>query len=53
MEGFNSKGYKKLLQMPDNFYPSVLLAIGTRDEADPNLKYPKARFSKEDLFNFV
>lgn len=53
MEGFNSKGYKKLLNMPENFHPRALLAIGTRDENDTSLKYPKARFPKEDLFEFI
>jgi nitroreductase len=53
MEGFNSVGYKKLLGMPTHFYPSVILAIGTRDENDSALKYPKARFPNEDLFTQI
>lgn len=51
MEGFNSLSFKKILNMPKGFHPSVLMAIGQRD---PNDKiYPKRRYSKEDLFTFM
>jgi nitroreductase len=53
MEGFNARKFSKILNLPKNIKPVVLLALGTRDENDLALKYPKVRFSKEDLFDFV
>ncbi len=52
MEGFNARKFSKVLNLPGQIKPVVLLALGTRDETDPGLKYPKVRFSKEDLFDF-
>jgi nitroreductase len=53
MEGFNARKFSKILDLPKNIKPVALLALGTRDENDSALKYPKVRFSKEDLFDFV
>lgn len=50
MEGFNSKGMDKLLNIPPHMKSCVLLPIGYRKE-DPSRK--KLRFPKEDLFSFV
>jgi nitroreductase len=53
MEGFNARKFSKILNLPGHIKPVCLLALGTRDETDPALQYPKTRFSKEDLFTFV
>jgi nitroreductase len=53
MEGFDSMAYKKILNIPNNINPVVLLAIGYRDEADPALKFAKTRFSEEDIFTNI
>jgi nitroreductase len=52
MEGFNARKFSQILNLDSLQKPVALLALGTRDETDPALKYPKTRFSKEDLFDF-
>lgn len=49
MEGFDPNAFKKILELPDNIYPVVSLAVGYRS-TDDVLK-PKVRFSKDDLFS--
>jgi nitroreductase len=50
MEGFDPPAYDQILELPANMKSVVCLAIGYRKE-DP--KFPKVRFSKEDLFSWV
>lgn len=45
MEGFDSKGYKELLELDDNLVPTVLCPIGYADDESK----PKIRFSKEEI----
>lgn len=49
MEGFDKNEFKKILNLPDNFYPQACLGIGYR-AGDENPR-PKVRFSLEDLFD--
>ncbi len=51
MEGFNAQKYAKVLKLGSIFKPSVILAIGYRDESDKI--YPKARFPEDDLFTEI
>lgn len=53
MEGFNARKFSQILNLPSNIKPVALLALGTRDDNDPGLKYPKVRFPESDLFTFV
>jgi nitroreductase len=53
MEGFNSSKFAKVLKLPRHIKPVVILAVGSRDENDTGLKYPKTRFSNEDLFSEI
>jgi nitroreductase len=48
MEGFDRDAFKKILGLPENFYPAAVLAIGNHAKED--VAYPKFRFSNEDLF---
>jgi nitroreductase len=49
MEGFDADAFKKILELPDNLYPVVSLAVGYRS-TDDVLK-PKVRFPNDDLFS--
>jgi nitroreductase len=53
MEGFNARKFRKILNLGNNLRPVALLALGTREESDPGLKYPKVRFSEDDLFSKI
>jgi nitroreductase/dihydropteridine reductase len=54
MEGFNPEEFRRILNLPGNIRPIVLMAIGYRDLADENQPAlrTKVRFPKEDLFEF-
>lgn len=49
MEGFDRDAFKKVLGLPENFYPAAVLALGNRAKDD--VSYPKYRFAEEDLFD--
>lgn len=51
MEGFNPDEFKKVLNLPENLYPVVSLAVGYRATDDAAAKKPKVRFAKEELFS--
>ena len=51
MEGFDPEAFKKILELPDNLYPVVALAVGYRATDDAAAKKPKVRFAKEELFS--
>lgn len=51
MEGFDARGFSKILRLPSHIKPVALLAIGYRDPAD--VIYPKARFPESDLFTEI
>jgi len=51
MEGFDADAYKKILSLPENLHPAVLLCIGYRsDEEKPR---PKVRFKADQLFDMI
>lgn len=47
MEGFSTEEFDKILEVPANFKSAVVMTVGYRKEGP---KYPKFRYSKEDLF---
>ncbi len=47
MEGFDQDALKKVLDLPDNFFPYAYLAIGYRAKGPLKQKF---RFSKDELF---
>lgn len=47
MEGFNSSGVAKILELPENLVPVVYLAVGESAEQDG--AYPRFRFPESDL----
>ncbi|MBI3633912.1 MAG: NAD(P)H-dependent oxidoreductase [Candidatus Vogelbacteria bacterium] len=49
MEGFDKDAFKKILNLPEYFYPQVVLAVGYRSPLD--VLKPKVRFPKEELFS--
>ena len=49
MEGFVPAEFDKQLNLKSNEFSSVILALGYRDPAVPNM--PKVRFSEKDLFH--
>jgi nitroreductase len=51
MEGFDARGFSKILKFPCHIKPVALLAVGYRDPAD--VIYPKARFPESDLFTEI
>lgn len=51
MEGFDRDAFKKILDLPENFYPAAVLALGNR--AADDVAYPKYRFAESDLFNTI
>ncbi len=51
MEGFNSAEVSKILNLPDNLYPVVYLAVGEATEEDGT--YPRFRFPESDLLTKV
>jgi len=51
MEAADFASIKKILGLPDNLDPKVLLAIGYRSPKDKHAQHRKIRFSKEDLFD--
>jgi nitroreductase / dihydropteridine reductase len=53
MEGFNTSGYKKILNLDKNLTPIVIIAIGYRDETDTSLVFAKTRFPEDNLFTNV
>jgi nitroreductase len=50
IEGFEPAAFKKILDLPENLEPKVLLAIGYRSSEE--IERPKVRFGKEDMFDF-
>jgi len=48
MEGFDTEAFNKILNLPKNLYPAVLLTVGYRSSED--VLKPKVRFSEKDLF---
>lgn len=50
MEAANFSSMKKILELPQNLEPKVLLAIGYRSPNDKHSSDPKIRFDKKDLF---
>jgi len=51
MEGFSSVEVAKILNLPDNLYPVVYLAVG--EKADDDGTYPRFRFPESDLVTTV
>lgn len=51
MEGFDRDAFKKILALPENFHPAVVLALGNRTADD--VSYPKYRYSESDLFSII
>jgi nitroreductase len=51
MEGFNTRGFHKILKLPNNIKPTVLMAVGYRAEND--VVFTKARFPEKDLFTSI
>lgn len=49
MEGFDPIQFKKILDLPQNFEPVVILPVGYRSTDD--VVRAKTRFSKDDLFD--
>lgn len=47
MEGFNSAGVSKILELPEHLHPAVYLAVGAATENDGT--YPRFRFPESDL----
>ena len=47
MEGFNSEGVAKILNLPETLVPVVYLAVG--EEAEKDGTYPRFRFPESDL----
>ncbi len=45
MEGFEPEGVAKVLKLPENLKPTVLVSLGYRDMEKP----PKSRFNLEDV----
>lgn len=52
MEAFDPATFKKILNLPDNLEPKVLLAVGHRSPKDTHIRLSKIRFKKQDLFDF-
>ena len=54
MEGFKKEEFKRILGLPEQVYPEVLMAIGYRDPTDENQPEfrKKVRFTKDELFDF-
>lgn len=52
MEAANFTTIKKILDLPNNLEPKVLLPIGFRSADDKHAKDKKIRFDKEGLFDF-
>ena len=52
MEAFDLKLLKKILNLPKNLEPKVLLAVGYRSRDDVHAKSPKIRFAENDLFDY-
>ncbi len=51
MEGFDTKQFDEVLGLPQlNLASRVMLAVGFRSPADKNQKFPRSRFSKEEIF---
>ena len=51
VEGFDNGECKKILNLPENLYPAVLLPIGYRaDDESPRAKF---RFPNEDMFDWI
>ena len=48
MEGFNPFEVKKILDLPENLFPCVLLAVGDKVEETENA-VPRFRFTESDL----
>ncbi len=46
MQGFDPAAYSKILQLPDNLVPTIIVPLGYA--ADKPM--PKSRFSKEEIF---
>ena len=46
MQGFDPASYSKILELPDNLVPTIIVPLGYA--ADKPM--PKARFPKEDTF---
>ncbi|NBV28534.1 NAD(P)H-dependent oxidoreductase [bacterium] len=51
MEGFDSEAFKKILNLPENLNPAVILPIGYR--ADDEAPHAKVRFAKDEMFSTV
>jgi nitroreductase/dihydropteridine reductase len=51
MEGFNSKNFQVILNLPSHIKPVALMAVGFRAEDDKI--YPKARFPESDMFTEI
>jgi len=51
MEGFDRDAFKKILALPEDHYPVVVLALG--NHAKDDVAYPKYRFPESDLFNTI
>ncbi len=49
MEGFSPDEYAKILNLPKNVVPTVLVAVGYADDKP----HPKIRYPMSDLFKFV
>jgi len=52
MEAFDLKLLRKILNLPKNLEPKVLLAVGYRSPEDVHARSPKIRFTEKDLFDF-
>jgi nitroreductase len=46
MEGFDAKAYSKILKLPANLVPSVVVPVGYAADTPR----PKLRFAKKDVF---
>lgn len=51
MEGFDRDAFKKILKLPQNFYPAAVLTLGNR--AADDVAYPKYRYPESDLFSVI
>lgn len=51
MEGFDTDGVRKVLELPGNITPVVYLAVGKKSET-PH-PYPRFRFDAEDMVKFM
>lgn len=47
MEGFSPEEYKKILNLPENLHPCVIVSLGTAEDSP----HPKIRYSKEEMFS--